>query len=337
MMDEKTSRLINKACEGKTYIKLTVGTLDSDGTQTIKVFGANGEIQNENYIYEIGSITKTFTASLFSKYIYEKKMTLDDRISKYLDGLDSEKYYPTLERLATHTAGYPTYLPFTVWEGSKLMLGVLFGGKSQGILPFHMDLEKMKQIIRENMMEDKDYPWQYSNFGMALLGYAIGTVSGEGYWKAMNDFLTNDLGLNHSYTGTTFDKNLRGFSKKNKDIGNWIWGEDLTAPAGDISSTASDLLEYARIHMYEEKPYLALCHQKHVSSKRLDMGLGWIMNKMNNSVLWHNGGTGAFRTLLAIDIEKKLAAVALVNYPIFMDKIGLSVLENLQNKKGLVA
>ena len=334
-MNDKTAELINNACKGRTHIKLTVGTLNTDGEQTIKTFGESGEIQNENYIYEIGSITKTFTASLLAKYIYENKMALDDRISKYLDGLDSERYYPTLKRLATHTAGYPTHLPFGAWDGIKLTMAVLFGGKSQGPFPFQMDLEKMKQLTQENKMDDKDYPWQYSNFGMALLGYAIGTVSGRGYWREMNEFLTSELGLNHSYTGTFADKNLRGFNKKNKDIGNWIWGEDMTAPAGDISSTAADLLEYARIHMYKEKPYLALCHQKHASSKRHDMGLGWIMGKKSNSILWHNGGTGAFRTLLSIDMEKKLAAVALANYPIFMDRIGLAALENLQNKSGI--
>jgi CubicO group peptidase (beta-lactamase class C family) len=331
-MNDKTLGLIRKVCEGKTHIKLTVGTLDAEGTQTIKVYNAEGEIPNENYTYEIGSITKTFTASLLAKHIHEQKMSLDDSVSKYLDGLDRNEYYPTLKRLATHTAGYATHLPFGQWEGVKLMFGVLFGGKNQGVFPFKMDLEKMKRLAQEYKMEDKDYPWQYSNFGMALLGYSIGVASGHGYRETMNDFISNELGLNNSYTGTSPDKNLRGFSVKNKDIGNWVWGDDLVAPAGDISSTAADLLEYARIQLYREKPYLELCQQKHVESKKTDMGLGWLISKKNNNVLWHNGGTGAFRSFLGIDTEKKVSALAMVNYPIFMDKTGLSLLEDLQNK-----
>jgi len=336
-MGDNTLWLINKACKGKTHIKLTIGTLDADGKQTIKVFGENGEVQNENYIYEIGSITKTFTASLLAKYIHEQKMSLDDRVSKYVDSLDSEKYFPILKRLATHTAGYPTYLPFSKWEYAQLIFRQLFEGKKQGDFPFQMDLERMKQLALETTRQDKeDYPWQYSNFGMALLGYAIGVASGMGYWNTMNDFLSKELGLKHSYTGTIADKNLHGFNRKNKDIGNWVWGNDFTAPAGDISSTAEDLLKYARINLYDEKPYLALCHQKYLAAKRCDMGLGWVMDKKNNNVLWHNGGTGAFRSYLAIDKENKLAAVALVNYPIFMDRVGSAVLENLQKKRSII-
>jgi len=331
-MDGKTFGLIGRACKGRKHIKLTVGTLDANGTQTINVFGENGEIQNENYIYEIGSITKTFTCSLLAKYIYEQKMSLDDPISKYVDGLGTGKYYPTLKRLATHTSGYPTYFPFSKWEYAKLIYRQLFGGKNQGVFPFQMDLERMTQLALGRELQDKNYPWQYSNFGMALLGYAISVAAGQDYWSLMNDFLSDELGLKHSYTGTANDKNLRGYSKKNKDIGNWVWGKDLTAPAGDISSTAQDLLEYAHIHLYEEKPYLALGHQKHIVSKKLDMGLGWILKKENNNVLWHNGGTGAFRTHLAIDKERRLAVVTLVNCPIFMDSIGASILEYLQKR-----
>jgi CubicO group peptidase (beta-lactamase class C family) len=263
-----------------------------------------------------------------AKHIYEQKMSLDDSISMYVDGLESEKYYPTLRRLATHTAGYPRHLPLGKWEFAKLVPGVLFtGSPNQGIFPFQMDLEKMKQILQETKLQDKDYPWQYSNFAMALLGYAIGVASGQGYWDTMNDFISNELRLERSYTGTRTDTNLHGFNRQNKNIGNWVWGKDLTAPAGDISSTAGDLLEYARINMFEEKPYLALCHQKYVDSKRFDMGLGWIIKKGKSHIIWHNGGTGAFRSFLGIDKQKKRACVVLANYFIDTDKIGLAILE----------
>jgi len=334
-IDDKTLKLIQKTCKGKTNIKLTVGYLDAGGSQTIKVFNETGEIPQENYIYEIGSITKTFTASLMAKQIYEGRMSLDDSISKYIDGLDSDTYYPTLKRLATHTSGYSTLLPHTFCERLRFAFEMLCETKRQGLFPFQTDLAKMKTLIRENLQQDKDYPWKYSNFGISLIGYAIGQVSGKGYKDTMDEFLSEELGLSNTYTGTLADKNLRGYTGKDVDIGNWVWGDDLTAPAGDISSTAEDLLKYARINMYEEKPYLAMCHKKYVSPKKFDMGLGWVMpNKKNSNVIFHNGGTGAFRTHLSIDKEKKLAVVVLSNYiTLSTDKIGTSILENLQNGK----
>ena len=330
-LDVKTNMLIEKACKGKKHIKLTVGICVS-GEKTIHVFDETGEIPNKDYIYEIGSITKTFTGALLAKHIYEGKMSLDDPVSKYINGLNNDTYYPTLKRLATHTAGYPNHLPMSRWDGFKYMLNLIFRGKNQGVFPFQMDLDKMKHLLQKNKLQDKDYPWQYSNFGIALLGYAIGVVSGRGYWDTMNDFMSNELGLKQSYTGTNPDKNLRGFNSKNKDIGNWIWGKDFTAPAGDISATAADLLEYARINLYEERPYLSLCHQRHTDSKKYDMGLGWVLMKNKNYTLFHSGGTGAFRTFLVIDKEKKCASVVLSNYPILkgIDEIGFAVLENLQ-------
>jgi len=328
-IDSATLELIKESCSGKEHIKLTIGML-VDGEKSIQVFDQTGQIEDESHIYEIGSITKTFTSSLLAKYIHEQKMSLSDSIQKYIEGLDSKKYYPTLKRLATHTAGYPSHLPLEEEYYMKLVKGLTIDETKEGTFPFKMDFNKMVRLLCENSLQDKDYPWQYSNFGIALVGYAIGAVSGLGYWETMNNFLSDELNLMHSYTGTCPNKNLHGFNRQNEDIGNWEWDKDFVAPAGDISSTAEDLLDYARINMFEEKPYLALCHQKHVDSNDIDMGLGWGLQKNKNQVLLHNGGTSAFRSYLWIDKQKKCASVVLSNYIIDADKIGQSILCNVK-------
>jgi len=326
---------IEQACKGKTNIKLTVGTL-ADGKQTIQTFGASGEVPNESYVYEIGSITKTFTTSLLAKYIHEGKMSLDDSISKYIEGLD-DGYYPTLKRLATHTAGYG-YLPATIWAGVRmLVLAPLFGSRNGGIMPdcLKIDEEKMKKLLLENKKQDKDYPWAYSNFGIGLLGYAIGQVSGKGYFDTMDEFLAHELEMPNSYTGISPSKNLRGFNKKNQDIGNWNFEKTIMASAGDISATAEDMLQYAGKHMNEELPYLNLTHQKYttVRKDKSYSGLAWIMMGENNQVIMHNGGTGAFDSLLVIDKQKKLAYVVLSNYLIGPNKLFTTVLDEMKRLK----
>ena len=328
LTNPKIMELINKACNKKDHIKLTVGTY-RDGKKSIQVFGATGEIQDENFIYQVGSITKTFTASLLAKLISEQKMSLNDSIQKYVMGLDNEKYYPTLKRLATHTSGYHRFLPNGKWFRLTLLKGFITGKIKIGENLLQMDFGKMAHIIHENILQDRDYSWQYSNFGMALVGYAIGVVSGLGYADTMNHFLSDELELKCSYTRVNPDKNLHGFHFTNEPIGNWVWDENLMAPAGDISSTAEDLLEYARMNIFEEKPYFAICHQKHVSAKKYDMGLGWVLQKDKNHVLWHNGGVGGFRSYLGIDKQKKCAVIVLANYAINTDKIGMGILESL--------
>jgi len=326
----KIKSLIQKACANKKHIKLTVGVI-ANGEKNITVFDESGVVQNDNFVYEIGSITKTFTTSLLAKYRNEQKMSLEDSIQKYVAGLNDDQYYPTLKRLATHTSGYHRFLPNGKWFRFTLLKGLITGDIKEGENLLQMDYGKMVQLLCENPLQDKDYPWQYANFGMALVGYAVGACSGLGYSETMNRFLSEELGLKHSYTGTNPDKNLHGFHFSNEDIGNWVWDKDnnLMAPAGDISSTAEDLLAYARMNMFEEKPYFALCHQKYADAKKYDMGLGWILQKNKHHVLFHNGATGGFRTYLGIDKQKKCAVVVLANYPINTDKIGQSLLDSL--------
>ena len=72
-ISDKTLGLIKKTCKGKKHLKLTVGYLTGNDS-VIKIYNENGEIDScEKYYYEIGSITKTFTSSLLSKYVFENK------------------------------------------------------------------------------------------------------------------------------------------------------------------------------------------------------------------------------------------------------------------------
>ena len=85
-MDSNILDFIKKQCKGKKYIKLTVGYI-ANGQPVVKVYNETGEIENKDYIYEIGSITKTFTASLLAKYIHERTISLDEPILNYISGL----------------------------------------------------------------------------------------------------------------------------------------------------------------------------------------------------------------------------------------------------------
>ncbi len=332
-IDSKTLNLIQKTCKGKKHIKLTTGLISGKDI-ILKVYDESGEIASAPaYTYEIGSITKTFTASLLSKFVFENKMLLNDSIKKYIPGLDTEQYFPTLKRIATHTAGYSSAFPLNNLDNMGLYLDLIFSGKIQKVNPLNMDMDKMIRLIKKSKLRDIDYKWKYSNFGLSLLGYAISTVSGKDYWEIMNEFLFSELGLENTYLGTLSNKNLNGFNAKNVGCGNWFWDEkNLVAPAGAISSTAKDLLKYARMNMFEEKPYLQLCHEKHANaSKKYDMGLAWWLLRSNNNIIMHGGGTGCFSSFLIINKDKKAASVVLANYRLGFaldQKIGLSLLEN---------
>ncbi|KAA6319807.1 D-alanyl-D-alanine-carboxypeptidase/endopeptidase AmpH [termite gut metagenome] len=332
-IDSQTLGLINKFVKGKENLKFTIGCISGNNT-LIKVFDSKGEIDTTQTIYyEIGSITKTFTSALLAKYVQEGKMMLNDSIKDYIQDLPDGQYYPTLKRLATHTSGYSALLPFNTLDFLKLIINTLAnGGTKSNPLADLINTDEMKKVIRSKRLKDKDYPYAYSNFGYDVLGYILGTISKKGYWNAMNEFITHDLGLTDTCLGIVNDKNIHGFNRKNKDFGNWLWNsDDLLAPAGGMSSTAQDLLDYAKKNMYEQKPYLSLCHDKQAdATKKMDMGLGWELQKGNN-IICKDGATGCFTSFLGFDKNKKNAVVVLSNYTCYaISKIGLSMLGKLQ-------
>ena len=214
--------------------------------------------------------------------------------------------------------------------------------------PELVNVDKLKTILHKRQLEDKDYKWVYSNYGFTLLGYAIGVTHGKGYWSAMDDFISNELGLKNSYTGTISGKNLQGFNKRNKNRGNYIYAKSPSIPGGegDISATAEDLLSYAQMNMHEEKSYFKLCHTKHAAANsilastlmkpskadKIDMGLGWMIYRNNSNIMWHLGGSGVFTSYLAFDKSMKIAVVVLSNYVVDVGKIGVSALEYLQKQ-----
>ncbi|WP_274495859.1 serine hydrolase domain-containing protein [Priestia megaterium] len=179
-ISDETLRLINKTCKGKKHLKLTVGYL-KDNDPVTKTYNEGGEIDSsKKYHYEIGSITKTFTVSLLSKYVSENKLSINDSIQKYIKEIKEDTYYPTLLRLATHSSGYSGSLPLNKREYFKIILGLIFGGSDLNKNnPLHMDFNKMKMLIESNKLKEVDYSWKYSNFGISLIGYVLGMVSGR--------------------------------------------------------------------------------------------------------------------------------------------------------------
>ena len=192
----------------------------------------------------------------------------------------------------------------------------------------------MIRLAQESQLEDKDYKWMYSNFGMSLLGCAISNVAGKSFWDLMTDYLSQDLGLKNSFLGISKDNILTGYDLKNRDVGNWDTGEDeCIIPAGaSMISNAEDLLEYAKMNMEENPDHLGLCHVRYdVKSKGRDMGLGWWINKKNSNVFYHGGNTGGFASMLAFDKKKKTAVVILTNIFNYKEREELfsNILQNL--------
>ncbi len=324
---EETAREIDKLYRGRKHVELTVGIL-KDGQKETVHWDPDRKETPETLVYPVGSICKVFTASLLAKLVSEGRLDLDVPIDRYIPSLP-KRYYPSLEKLATHTSGFSTQ-PYTALTTLPFILKMNREGGLFHTNPFRGKLndEEMIEIVRETVLKDKPYPFVYSNIGMSILGYIAGKESGEGFWDALSKYIREELGLENTFLGNV---ELTGYDKKDRPCRCWQWDKsDAIAPAGALNSTAEDLLDFAEKNLDGSLPYLAMCHEVHgPCEKNADSGLAWRLEK-DRPISWHTGSAGAFSAWLGLDREKKTAVAVAANYGLVnAEEIGFSIIRAL--------
>lgn len=310
----------------KKDVLITVGII-SDGKTTIKVYGENAmQLPEEIHAYEIGSLTKTLTASLIHHAIQEDKLHLDDTIDQYLALASTSNYYPTIKQLLTHTAGYKEFYL------ESPMIANFFSGKNDF---YRITKEMVLERISKTVLKNKEYFFRYSNFGYAVLGLIIEKIYQEPYYTIMNQYLQDELQLKNSK-----------LSNGSKDLEHgWDWQkQDAYLSAGAIISNITDMLAYTRMHL-EEAGRFQQCHESlqviNASSKTYsdmgihmdEIGMAWIIDTHNNFI-WHNGGTGHYNSYLGFNPKNQTAVVILSNLApndrLPSTVLGVKLLQSLQ-------
>ena len=294
----------------------------------------NGQLPNEHSIYEIGSISKTFTATLLADAVEKGKVKLDDPVSKY----------------------FPDTIPALVYEGQPVTLKTL-SNHSSGIprMPnnFHpsdnnnpykdysdQDLYSFYKTFKLNRKPGAEY--EYSNLAAATLGVILEKVYNKTYQDLIIEIICDPLGMNETREFIRKNDSIRfvkGYNEEGKY--NSQWDFEAMAPAGSIRSTTSDMLLYANAQLGKGPAALekaiGLTHEKTFSNGAVNTALGWHYIKPGkDEVIFHNGGTGGFRTYLAINLEKKFAVVVLSNTAISVDEMGNAIMKSLEENNPAV-
>lgn len=253
-----------------TEAVISIGII-KNGQSSYKVYGEDGkELTAELHTYEIGSLTKTFTAALINKAITEEKINIDDTIDNYLSLPDGNEY-PTIKELLTHTSGYRGY-----YFESPMIFNFFKGRNDFYGITKEMVLHKASGLS----MDKESYSFTYSNYGYAVLGLVLKVVYDTDYTTLVNDFVQNELRM----TDTKI-------SDKTGDLGNyWDWKtNDAYLSAGAVTSNISDMLSYAQMQI-EGNPYFSKCHKslKTINASTKDyktmginmdeIGMSWIID-----------------------------------------------------------
>ncbi len=300
-----------------------------NGAANISFYGDNaGQIPYDSYEFEIGSLTKTVTAALVLRAEEEGILRLSDPINRFIK-LPDQSYYPTIERLLTHQSGYKSHY------FERPMIDNFFSGENS----FYQISQGMLRRRIENVhLQDKDYPFSYSNFGFSVLGLMLEGIYEQSYTNLANSFLQQELGMQHTHISDG-DGNLSGY---------WRWAkDDAYIPAGALISTADDMAIYSRAMLTGSSAFLAKAREpiatinattEQLASLGIRMdsaGASWMIDD-ERGIVWHNGGTSHFSCYMGFDPARQIAVVILTNlapdYRIPATVLGAKLLEELQSE-----
>lgn len=331
IQDEAISKLLaNRVDTAKKAVGIVVGVLDEKGIRILSHGQArknSTETLNGDTVFEIGSITKAFTGILLAEMATRGEVGLEDPASKFLPesvkvpAQDARQI--TLLDLATHASGLP-----------RLPSGFKPADPQNPYADYRVETlyefltnHKLARAIGER--------YEYSNLGAGLLGHALALKAGKTFEDLLAERVLKPLSMTSTSVALTASQRQRlaqGHDASLAPAKNW--DIPVLAGAGALRSTANDMLKLLAASTAPGKDTigkaLALAQQtrRETGQPALEIGLGWhILSRFGTRLVWHNGGTGGFRSFAGFVPEKKLAVVVLANTFFDIDDIGLHALE----------
>lgn len=326
-IDKQVDTVARKYIQKANTVGLCIGII-RDGKTTVYSYGemkkGNGKLPYADSFFEIGSITKTFTATLLAWYVNDKKVKLSDPITMYLPdsvAVNHELKDITLLNLINHTSG---------------LVSVPDNLKDHLTDPLNPYKDYTKQLMYSYLKSCKltskpGEKYTYSNLGVGLLGVILQYVSGKTFEQMVSEIITRPLGMfsTAQYLNPLFTPRFVSvYNSEGQPTPPWDF--DVLAPCGALRSTVNDLLKYANANMHPGNNALGkaiqLTHQV-TFSKDVKLGLGWhIINVKGVSYYFHNGGTYGSSSFMAFNAEKNVAVVILSNAFEATDPVGAGIL-----------
>ena len=245
--------------------------------------------------WEIGSITKVFTALLLAKLQQMGQLSITESVSSYLPKtLELPKNFEkiTFENLAIHQSGLP-----------RLPSGMKLFGKDAMVDPYSVfDEERILRAIQETKLKSAPGTGRprYSNYGFGLLGFTLERVTGTTYEDLLMREIITPIGLS---SATFTDESLRQGHSRKKEVGPWHMGR--FASMGGLRMSALDLSKFLTASQDTNHllaPAFAETFKIRYQDKRTAMGLGWHYLK-DQKIVGHGGGTLGAMTEAFIDLE----------------------------------
>ena len=326
----------------QTNACMVIGLADQSGNQVFRAGkldnGTDREVDGDT-LFEIGSVTKTFTTLLLMDMVERGQMKLDDPVAKYLP--KSVKVPArngkqiTLLDLATHTAGLPR-------DPSNLTPA---GGLPENAFADY-SVEKLYAFLSSFALDR--YPgdkFEYSNVGMALLGHVLALKAGTNYEGLVVKRICRPLKMNSTRIALSTElkaRLARGHDQVGKPAPNWEF--QVYDGAGGLRSSANDLLKYVSANIGLTPSSLTpLMEQTHVirhkgTPTHGDTAMDWVAREAYQppgmELLGHGGATGGYQAWVGFDKRQRRGVVVLTTAnDVSSEAIGWTLLQRLPLKR----
>ncbi len=309
-------------------VGIVVGLVSPLGTRYYaygRTRAGGDDVPDENTIFEIGSITKVFTSILLADMVEQGELALEDPIERFLPGsIDAPKRNGasiTLEQLATHTSGLP-----------RMPTNFAPADAANPYADYSVD-QLYAFLDGYRLPRDIGVSYEYSNYGAGLLGHILALHAGVSYEELVRRRILDQLGM--TATGITLTPDLTDRLAAGH-VGTAVvphWDIPTLAGAGALRSNAHDMLIFLRANLgLTESALLSAMrtthHPRHTAgSPNMHVGLGWHIRSGSQEVVWHNGGTGGYRSFVGFATATETGVVVLTNSSQSADDIGLHLLD----------
>ncbi|MFN8494453.1 MAG: serine hydrolase [Caldilineaceae bacterium] len=332
MSDSEIKNLLqDRVDRAKQSVGIVVGLVDVNGMHVIS-YGKPSQESNQpldgNSVFEIGSVTKVFTALLLADMAERGEVALTDPIGKYLPASVKTPTRGgqeiTLQELSNQTSGLPR-MPSN------------FAPKDDQNPYADYSVAQMYAFLSGyKLTRDIGATYEYSNYGVGLLGHILTLRAGVDYETLVRTRICQPLDMESTAIRLTPDLQARlvtGHNSLLRPVANW--DIPTLAGAGALRSTANDLLKFVAANLGLRAspllPQMQMTHRTQHATDTPDMeiGLGWhILKNFNTEIVWHNGGTGGYHSFIGFDPKQRKGVVVLSNSTNDIDDIGLHLLNS---------
>ena len=268
-------------------------------------------------LFQIGSITKVFTVAMVQALVDAGRLNWDDTVAATLpSGIPVAPGYRamTLRQLATHTAGLPS-IPSYIEKAATARAP----RQDVDADPFsRLRLDDVLAQLAALSGRQKAGRFQYSNYGMGLLGHVIALNTGRSYAELVHELVLAPAGMVSTRVGLDPDQAGQmadGHDAKGRPVIAWTFG--ALEAAGAIHSNGEDMMRFATASLDPSSPFSALLDKMAAPQCSGKTGLGWLQAHLidkiagNTGVVWHNGMTGSHAAYLALDQGRRLSVLVL--------------------------